>query len=143
MDTTNFKVAFVTDDGTTISQHFGRAKFYEVVTIENGIFIHRDRREKAGHHTSHGKEEPGEHHGSRHGFDEHSQGKHRMMTATIADCQLLVARGMGNGAFQQMVSENIKTIITNNKTIDEAVQEIIKGTIVNDAEKLQMNMTFF
>ena len=35
MDTTNIKVAFVTDDGTTISQHFGRARYYEVLTVAN------------------------------------------------------------------------------------------------------------
>ena len=31
----NFILAAVTDDGTTISQHFGRAKYYEVVFVEN------------------------------------------------------------------------------------------------------------
>jgi predicted Fe-Mo cluster-binding NifX family protein len=136
MDTKNLKIAFVTDDGNTISQHFGRAQFYEVVTIENGSVVQRERREKAGHHTFHGQEEHGEHHGPGHGFDEHSQGKHRMMTTTIMDCQMLVARGMGNGAYQHMVSANIKPIITSIPTIDNAVQEIIKGTIVNHEEKL-------
>lgn len=136
MDTKNLKVAFVTDDGTTISQHFGRAQYYEVVTIENGIITHRERRDKAGHHTFQGQGEHGEHHGPNHGFDEHSQGKHRMMTANIIDCRMVVARGMGNGAYQHMLNANIKPIITNNKTIDDAVQEIIKGTIVNHEEKL-------
>ena len=30
------KIAVVTDDGTTICQHFGRAQYYSVITIENG-----------------------------------------------------------------------------------------------------------
>lgn len=136
METKNFKIAFVTDDGNTISPHFGRAQYYEVVTIENGIMTHRERREKAGHHTFQGQEEHGEHHGSGHGFDEHSQGKHRMMTATILDCQILVARGMGNGAYQHIMNANIKPIITSIPTIDAAIQGIIKGTIVNHIEKL-------
>jgi len=136
METKNVKVAFVTDDGTTISQHFGRAQYYEVVTIENNAITHRERREKAGHHTFQSQENHGEHHGPGHGFDEHSQGKHRMMTATIVDCQILVARGMGNGAYQHMVSANIKPIITSIPTIDDAVQELLKGTIVNHIETL-------
>lgn len=136
METKNIKVAFVTDDGNTISQHFGRARFYEVVTIEDGKITHRERREKAGHHTFHGQEEHGEHHGPGHGFDEHSQGKHRMMVGVITDCQMLVARGMGNGAYQHMLNANIKPIITNIPKIDDAIQEIIKGTIVNFTEKL-------
>lgn len=136
METKNLKIAFVTDDGNTISQHFGRAQYYEVVTIENGTTTHRERREKALHHSFHGQENHGEHHGPGHGFDEHSQGKHRMMTATIVDCQILVARGMGNGTYQHIVSANIKPIITTIPNIDDAVREIIKGTIVNHVEKL-------
>lgn len=136
MENKNIKVAFVTDDGNTISQHFGRARYYEVVTIENGNVTRRERREKAGHHTFYAQDQNEEHHGPGHGFDEHSQGKHRMMAATIADCQMLVARGMGNGAYQHMSNANITPIITDRRTIDEAIQEIINGTIVNHEERL-------
>jgi predicted Fe-Mo cluster-binding NifX family protein len=136
METVNVKVAFVTDDGNTISQHFGRAQYYEVVTIENNAITHRERREKAGHHTFLSQENHGEHHGPGHGFDEHSQVKHQTMTANIVDCQVLIARGMGNGAYQHMVTANIKPIITSIPIIDDAVQELIKGTIVNHVEKL-------
>lgn len=134
MDLKNIKVAFVTDDGNIISQHFGRAQFYEVVTIENNITTHRERREKAGHHTFGPHENGGEHHGPGHGFDEHSRGKHRTMTETILDCQILVARGMGNGAYQHLLTANIKPIITDISAIDDAVQELIKGTIVNHTD---------
>ena len=30
------KIAVITEDGTTISQHFGRAPLYVVVTVEGG-----------------------------------------------------------------------------------------------------------
>jgi predicted Fe-Mo cluster-binding NifX family protein len=136
MDMKNIKVAFVTDDGNTISPHFGRALYYEVVTIENGVISHRERRDKAGHHTFHGQEGHGEHHGPEHGTDEHSQGKHRTMTANIADCGILVACGMGNGAYQHMLNVNIRPIITSIVKIDDAVREIIDGTIVDHVEKL-------
>ena len=33
----NMKIAVVTDDGKTICQHFGRALYYAVVTVENEI----------------------------------------------------------------------------------------------------------
>lgn len=35
MENKNINIAAVTDDGVTISQHFGRAKFYEVVSMNN------------------------------------------------------------------------------------------------------------
>ena len=136
MDTTNIKVAFVTDDGATISPHFGRAHFYEVLTVVNGEVTKRERRDKAGHHTFAGQEQPHEHHGPGHGFDEHSQGKHRTMTENVLDCQILVARGMGFGAYQHITDSKITPIITQTPNIDDAVQEIINGTIVNHEERL-------
>ena len=44
------KIATVTDDGKTISPHFGRATKYAVLTIEDDRIIARELRDKAGHH---------------------------------------------------------------------------------------------
>jgi len=127
------KIAVVTDDGTTISAHFGRAQFYEVLSIENEAIAKRERRPKAGHHTfAHGDHD----HGSSHGFDAASVNKHNQMAETIKDCQIVLARGMGNGAYQGMLQNNIKPIVTDIQTIDEAVQAVISGTIVDHTEKL-------
>ena len=43
------RIAFVTDDERTVSQHFGRARYYLVVTLEDGQIVERERREKPGH----------------------------------------------------------------------------------------------
>ena len=43
------KIAAVSEDGITISQHFGRAPFYIVVTVENKAIISREKRDKMGH----------------------------------------------------------------------------------------------
>ena len=43
------KIAVITDNGKTISRHFGRAPHYVVVTVENGKVIAREMREKVGH----------------------------------------------------------------------------------------------
>ena len=136
MDPANIKIAFVTDDGMTISQHFGRARYYEVLTVANGTVTNRERREKAGHHTFAGGDHQQEHHGLGHGLDTQSQEKHQTMTANVLDCELLVARGMGFGAYQHITGANIKPIITLTPKIDDAVREIIAGTIVNHEERL-------
>ena len=121
------KVAFVTDDGTTISAHFGRARFYEVLTIEKGAVKHQERHEKSFHSAPH------DDHQSAHD----DRGLHEQMFAPIRDCQAVVARGMGSGAFQHLKDANLSPIITTNKTIAEAVREVIDGTIVNHVERLQ------
>ena len=136
MDTQNIKIAFVTDDGTTISPHFGRARYFEVITVENGRISRREKREKTGHHTFSGEEHGDAHEEGKHGFDEHSRHKHESMLASITDCQVVVARGMGAGAYDHITEAKMKPILTSLKTIDEAVQEIISGRITDHPERL-------
>ena len=130
----NYKVAAVTDDGITISQHFGRAMYYEVLSIENSKVVKRERREKMGHHNF-AQEEPA-HSNGQHGFDESSHNKHVSMADAIKDCKILLARGMGAGAYQSMLQLNIKPVVTDIRTIDDAVKAIINGTIIDHTEKL-------
>jgi predicted Fe-Mo cluster-binding NifX family protein len=134
---TSMKIAAVTDDGITISPHFGRAQFYEVLLVENGAIVKRERRPKVGHHTfAHGDHDHGHEHGDSHGFDITSVNKHNQMAETIKDCQVVLARGMGNGAYQGMLQNNIKPIVTDIKSIDDAAKAFIDGTIVDHVEKL-------
>jgi predicted Fe-Mo cluster-binding NifX family protein len=71
------KIAIITDDEKTISQHFGRAIYYAVLTIENGQIVQREMRGKLSH--KHVANESHEHTGEsdqRHGFDPASQSRH-------------------------------------------------------------------
>ena len=43
------KVAFPTDDGTTLSSHLGQARFYMVVTLEDGAPPKMEQRPKSFH----------------------------------------------------------------------------------------------
>ena len=128
-------VAVVTDDGITVSQHFGRAKFYEVLTIENGVVINRERREKLGHH-SFSHDDHQHHHSGVHGMDEASHNRHVSMAEAIRDCNYLISRGMGNGAFSSLQRMNIKAIITDIVNINDIITPLFEGTIKNHIEKL-------
>lgn len=135
MENKTINIAAVTDDGVTISQHFGRAKYYEVLFVDNGRLVKRERREKLGHH-SFAQEEHHHQSGEQHGLDAHSHNKHVSMAEVIKDCQILLARGMGTGAYQSMLQLNIKPVVTDIKNIDEAVQSVINETIIDHTEKL-------
>ncbi len=43
------KIAAITEDGKTISLHFGRAPYYMVVTVEAGKISGHEMRDKLGH----------------------------------------------------------------------------------------------
>jgi predicted Fe-Mo cluster-binding NifX family protein len=126
MDTSKTTIAFVTDDGSTISSHFGRALFYEIVTLEGGKATDRRRVSKAGHH-SFGPEAHAE------GAHEH---KHAVMTAPLTGVAVLVARGMGMGAQQHLLGMGIEPILTELHTIDEAIEHYLAATLVHDARRV-------
>ena len=130
------KIAAVSEDGITISQHFGRAPFYIVVTVENKTAVSREKRDKMGHAHFAGEPHAEGEDPRGHGFDPAAQSRHASMAAAIADCQVLLARGMGAGAYESMRQANIQPIVTEIAAIDEAVQAYLNGTLVDHTEKL-------
>lgn len=129
------KIAVITDDGKTVSQHFGRAPYYMVFTVEDGKIINREQREKLGHNQFSGELHE-EHHGETHGMDEAHHNKHVQMANAISDCQVLLCGGMGMGAYESMRQLNIQPIVTDLSNIEEAVQAYINGKLVDRTEKL-------
>jgi predicted Fe-Mo cluster-binding NifX family protein len=130
------KIALITDDGKTISQHFGRAQYYLVATIENGQIVNREMRDKLSHshyaNQPHEEEKPGQ----PHGMDANSYNKHLQMSEAITDCEALLCRGMGRGAYESMKARNIRPLVTDIASIDEAIMAYINKEIVDHTEKL-------
>ena len=116
------KIAFVSDDGVTIHSHFGQAQFYQVLTIENNQITAREQRAKPSHqHGAHDEHQ----HGA--GGDTHATG----MAQVIADCQMMVARGMGQPAYNALQAAGIQPILTDKQTIDEAAQAYLRGELAH------------
>jgi len=130
------KIAAITDDGNTISQHFGRAKHYLVATVENGEIVGRELREKLGHAQFANDPHPVEKPGQPHGMDPASHNRHLQMAEAIADCEALLCRGMGMGAYESMKTRGIRPIVTDIIFIDEAVMAYVEGRIVDLVERL-------
>ncbi len=132
----NMKIAVVTDDGQTICQHFGRARFYTVVSVENGKVTSKELRPKAGHHVAGMQHESHETHGPQHGFDANAQASHAGMMANITDCQLVIAGGMGWGAQVSLKQAGIAVHMTDVEKIDEAIKLFIENKLPNIQERL-------
>lgn len=130
------KIAVITDDGKVISQHFGRAAHYLVVTVENGQIVDRQLRDKIGHSHFASQHIEVEVPGQPHGMDAASHKKHLQMSDVIADCEALLCGGMGMGAYQSMVSRGIKPVVTDIRDIDQAVMAYVEGKIVDRIDRL-------
>ena len=121
------KLAVITDDGKTISQHFGRALNYLVLTIEDGKVTEREMRAKMGHNQF-STEAHHEHHGEGHGMDPASHNRHAQMADAISDCQAILCGGM--------LQLNIKPIVTEIQDIELAAKAYIDGKIIDRTEML-------
>ncbi len=114
------KVAFATDDGKTISRHFGQAQHYVVVDTEEKAQTH-ELRDKA-------------YHGAQH---EHGPGHtHADMFASIGDCQVLVVGGMGTPAYEAARQHGLQVIATGLADIPSALQAYGKGALQNDPDRI-------
>ena len=129
------KIAVITDDMKTISAHFGRAQHYLVFTAENGKITGKESRPKANHNhfvsheQGHGQAEP-------HGTDPQSEVKHASMMETIIDCDVLLAGGMGRGAYDSLRLRSIQPVITDIQDAQEAVEAYLAGEIIDHPERL-------
>jgi transcriptional regulator with XRE-family HTH domain/predicted Fe-Mo cluster-binding NifX family protein len=132
----NMKIAAITDDGKTISKHFGRAPYYLVLTIEEGKIVNREMRAKMGHNQFAAQEHAEDSHAAGHGMDSASHDKHVSMAQAIADCKALLCGGMGMGAYESMRQLNIQPIVTELSDIDAAVQAFIDGKLIDHTELL-------
>lgn len=149
------KIAAVTDDGRTISAHFGRARAYLVCTVEGGRVVSEELRDKAGHHTfaasgdhahdhDHARDhdhahdqEPGHgHHAGGHGTGPGAAARHAAMTEPLRDCAVVLARGMGRGVYAALEQAGIEPFVTTEPGIADAVRAYLGGGLVNHTERL-------
>ena len=121
------KVAFPTDDGKTISPHFGRAPYYLIAVFEEGSEAHFEQREK----THHGADERGGHH------EEHNHNRdHSDMFASLSDCQVLIAGGMGQPAHSHALSMGLQVILPAEKDIENALTLFQRGELKSDPRRI-------
>ncbi|MFH1398689.1 MAG: NifB/NifX family molybdenum-iron cluster-binding protein, partial [Candidatus Woesearchaeota archaeon] len=97
------KIAIASDDRKTISHHFGRARGFEVIDIENGMAVNRDYRENIGKSSG-----------------ECGSCDHSAMIENVKDCAFVISYGMGQRIYADLVNSNITPIVTEEETVDEA-----------------------
>jgi predicted Fe-Mo cluster-binding NifX family protein len=119
------KIAFPTDDGLTISAHFGQAHHYKIFTFEDGKVISAEIREKATH--THGAPT--------------SEGVHpgQKMIDAIQDCQVLISGGMGSPVYERAKLAGLEVILTRSQEIDAALQDYLAGKLVNVPDLIHMH----
>jgi predicted Fe-Mo cluster-binding NifX family protein len=129
------KIAIVSDDGKTISKHFGRAENYLVVHYDNDQIVGRTTLAKQGicetPHRQQGRHDP-----RGRGYGHRAEHSHGQMFENIRDCDVVLSRGMGRGAYQGLQSLGIRPILTDIADIESAVRAVMDDTIIDHVEML-------
>jgi predicted Fe-Mo cluster-binding NifX family protein len=130
------KIAAISDDGVHISQHFGRAEMYVVLTVEDGQILAEETRPKLGHGAFVSQPHADLDAQGRHGFGAGAQSRHQQMAEAIGDCDVLIAGGMGWGAYESLKGYGIRPIVTDMPDIREAVRRYLEGELPDLMERL-------
>lgn len=120
------KIAFPTDDGETISRHFGQANYFQVITLVDGTATQKEQRQLPAH----------QHHEHNHNHEHgHGHGHHNKFTL-LQDCQVLIGAGMGQPAHNRLQEIGVDVWMTGEKTIAAALEKYISGTLSNDMRRV-------
>jgi len=110
------KIAVPTMDGTTISEHFGRCKAFMIFEIEGGSILGCKARPNADGAESHTCGDQGH--------------VHSDLSAVLSDCEAVIVKGIGPGAFKAMVKGGRKVYRANTSaTPEEAVFRVLGGSL--------------
>ncbi len=120
------KIAFATEDGVRLTNHFGHAPYYQVFTIENGQVTAVEQRPKARH----GAEEEHDHHEHPHRSDFAAS-----LFASIRDCRMVVAGSMGSPAYEAARAAGLEVVLTAGD-IESALRDYLDGTLKHNPRRV-------
>ncbi len=115
----NTTVAFATDDGSNVNQHFGRLAGFVIVTIQDGVETERTlvaRPQQA--------DLPGE---RRH--------NHAALLDPVSDCEVLIAGGMGLPMARNINEAGIQLILTAETLVDSALASFLEGSLSHESDR--------
>lgn len=129
------KIAFVADNDQTISAHFGRAPMVVVVTVEDGAEVAREVRSKEAHGQG-GRHVNVEGHDHSHDAEHHRTHDHSGKLAPMADCQVMVVRGIGGPAVAHAEGMGLKVFLTKQSSVDAALAAYLSGQLDHDERRI-------
>ncbi|MEJ2008658.1 MAG: NifB/NifX family molybdenum-iron cluster-binding protein [Acidobacteriota bacterium] len=116
------RIAVASQDGESISAHFGRCASFIIFDAEDGTVLRKELRQNT--HASHGV---GNCHVAGHGDQPHS---HAALVQVLHDCQAALCYGMGCRAADDLRQNGIQPVIVDRKrSPEEAVALYVEGKL--------------
>jgi predicted Fe-Mo cluster-binding NifX family protein len=123
------KIAAVSNDGTTINAHFGKARSFVVLTVEDGRVVGQEMRQKDQCSHGHHDHDTVQTVAVGNAPASASADPHVQAMAAIADCDVVLSRGMGRGMYANLQRAGIRAVLTDMPNVEEAVAAFLAGTL--------------
>ena len=121
------KIAVPTNDGFSISEHFGRSAGFLVFEVQDGRITARETRANTMQHT-HGHGDGGHHAGEG---GEHS---HAAILSALSGCDVVICAGMGWRAAEALKQGGVGSVImTEPGPAEEKVSAYLAGKLSSSA----------
>lgn len=121
------KIAVPTNDGVSISEHFGRSAAFLVFDTEAGKIKARELRTNGAKH-SHDQGACG------HQSTESNQHNHAGILAALEGCELVICAGMGQRAAEALEGQGTQVVVAGPASAEETVIAYLAGTLPSTTE---------
>ncbi|MGJ8454463.1 NifB/NifX family molybdenum-iron cluster-binding protein [Pseudothermotoga sp. U03pept] len=121
------KIAIASDDGVTISSHFGRTKGFVIAEIENKQL--KDKKYLPNTFTGHAM-------GLHHDEQRHGHGNHAGIISALSDCVAVISHGMGKRLYDDLTQAGKEVYVTDEVEVDKAIEQYLNGRLKNVSELL-------
>jgi predicted Fe-Mo cluster-binding NifX family protein len=116
------RIAVPTNDGTSISEHFGRSAAFLIFETENGQIKSRRLKSNAGKH-SHAR---GEHKDPSSGIHSHDD---TGILTTLEGCETVICAGMGHRAAEALKGRGMQIVFAAPGLAEETVAAYLGGKL--------------
>lgn len=117
------KIAIASDNQRDISAHFGRTLGFVIYTVENKKIVTREYR--PNNFTGHATHSEG-HHNMHH--------THNSIIEALRDCEVVISNGMGRRLYEDLISANIRPVITTETNVENALTLYLEGKLQDNPE---------
>jgi predicted Fe-Mo cluster-binding NifX family protein len=119
------KIAVPTNDGTSISAHFGQSSGFLVFEVRDGLVTPSGMRLNGGCHPDEGQGH------ACHGHEQAADtGQHAGIVSTLAGCELVLCGGIGARAVEALTGGGIRPVfVSETGSAVEIVQAYVSGTL--------------
>ena len=124
------RVAIPSNDKSTIFKHFGRTGGFVICDIENQEITNSEYLENT--FTPHAPAMQ-KNNGNGHGHHHHGH-NHNSIFVALADCDVIIAGGMGRRLYDEFLAREYKVFMTQENEIESALNLLISNDLDNNPE---------